>query len=287
MASKRMRLGIGGGELADEQWRSIAARVDSIDVETTVLGLPGVVDHAELLIDHLRRGDLDCALIPTRQLPLELPAQIELAAVPPRRTPLTALISNDGIILDEFGDGAVIGVEGPIQLAQVIHYRPELRPVVVSGVVRDSLRILDEQEIDALIFPAAFAEWMNLQERVSEILSLDVLVPPAGQGSVSVLVRAGDPGPTKIVQALDDGMAKLEVLAERMFVRWLTERRPTALAAALARQQGDDIRISGMAIDCAGRRRLRHAIEGPAVEAESLAVRMADELLDMHGGERL
>ncbi len=275
---KKFRIGIGAGDLAFEQWKSVEPRVEPDIVEADVIGLPGTVDHREVLIDRLLRGDLDAAVIPTRYLPTTLPEGVKIAAIPPRRTPLSALVTNDGIILDEFEEGAVIGVEGAIQMAQILFYRPELKVVVVRGAILDRLRKLDQEEIDALVVPAAYAEWLGIQERVSEILSVDVVMPVAGQGSLSFLVCKGDDRLSKMAHRLDEPMSRLEVMTERLAVSNLLEAR-SDLAGALARLQGDRIRLECMMVDPAGRQRLRYAADAPADDAKKLARKVSDAII--------
>ncbi len=284
MPKKKIRFGIGAGDLAVEQWRSVESRVEPEAVEADILGLPGRIDHREVLIDRLLHGDLDGAVIPTRHLPLTLPEGIELAAVPPRRTPLEALVTNDGIILDEFEEGAVIGVEGAIQMAQILHYRPELKIVVVRGAMRDRLRRLDDEEIDALVVPAAYAEWLGIQERVSEILSVDVVMPVAGQGSLSLLICKGNDRVAKLASKLNDPMSRLEIMTERHVVRHLLTSEGM-LAAALARMQGDRIHLECMVVDPGGRKRLRQAGDAPTADAKKLARQLADAISE-GGGQK-
>ncbi len=278
MTSARIRLGIGTGDLGIEQWRFLAERIAPIDVETEVLGRPNTMDHSEVLLDRLVRGSHDGVVMPTRHLPLTLPEGVALFAVAPRRTPLSAVVADDAILLDEFGAGAVIGVDGPLQAAQILFYRPDLRVVTVSGAVRDRLEVLENEEIDALIMPASYAEWLGIQDRVSEILPSDLMMPVAGQGTLSLVGREGDDNLKALAHKLDDRLARREVEAERLCVRMLKEGRPT-LAAALMTQQGETLHLEATVVDFGGRRRFHHAIDGPRDESLMLARSLAEELL--------
>lgn len=275
--ARPIKLGVGTGGLALEQWRSLEERVADVAYESEILGLEGTIDHSEVLLDRLMRGGQDGAVLPTRFLPTPLPPGIEIVAVAPRRTPLSAFLSYDGIIVDEFEAGAVIGVGGPLEAAQMIHYRPEFRVVVVPGNVRMQLSLLENEEIDALVAPAAFTEWLGIQDLVSEILGSDIMVPLTGQGSLSLIGREGESVLAPLGEALDDPMAHREVDWERDIVMRVSESRYT-LATALARQHGDEIEIDATVVDLGGRRRHSESMSGSRDDVESMINEISERL---------
>lgn len=274
-----IRLGIGMGDLALDQWKSLHERVGAVPVEVEVLGLPRSTDHAEVLLDRLAREVNHGVLIPTRYVPIELPEGIEIKAIGPRLTPLSAFLSYDGIILDEFERGAVIGVEGPLQAAQLLHYSPELTVVVVPGAISDRLRRLDDEEIDALVVPAAYAEWVGIQDRVSEVLPTDVMMPVAGQGSLSLLGRTGDDTLSDLADALGDRLALREVTTERATVREVRADGRNLHVATLMRQEGEMFLLAATIIDAGGRHRVSQEIEGTRDDLDDMARAMGEDLL--------
>jgi len=278
MAGK-IRLGIGVGDLALDQWRSLTDRVGSIPVEAEVLGLPRTTDHAEVLLDRVQRGANHGVLIPTRYVPIDLPEGVAIKAIGPRLTPLSAFLSYDGIILDEFEQGAVIGVEGPLQAAQLLQYRPELTVVVVPGAISDRLRRLDDEEIDALVVPAAYAEWVGIQDRVSEILPTDVMMPVAGQGSLSLLGPVDDDRLAPLAEKLDDRLAHREVTTERATVRHIRADGRHLHAAVLMRQEGETMLLAATIVDAGGRHRVSQEIEGTRDDLDDMARAMGEDLL--------
>jgi hydroxymethylbilane synthase len=209
---------------------------------------------------------------------MKLPDGVEVVAYTRRRTPFAAFLTYDGIILDEFESGAVIGVEGPGQAAQLIHYRPELRVVVMRGGAQQRLQRLEDGEIDALVVPAAWAEWLHIEDRVSEILSVDVIVPAAGQGSLCLLGRSGETTLDELGKKLNDRIARREIETERRAAAHLTEGG-IHIAAALAQQHGERMELDAMAIDAGGRHRIHRTVEGDPTKTEALARGVADEIL--------
>lgn len=280
MATSKLRVGMGKGGLAQRQWRSLENLVEVQEIEADTIGLEGTTDHGEVLIDRLLREELDAVVIPTPYVPIPTPPGIDIAAVAPRLTPLSAFVTYDAIILDEFEKGAVIGVEGQAQAAQLINYRPELTVVIVDGAIRHRLRRLDDEDVDALVIPAAFTEWLDLQDRVSEIFSVDVVVPTAGQGSLSLLRRSKDTRIDPLASRVEDVMARREIDVERLTVARLQEEG-AHLAAALARQQGKEITIDAMVVDAGGRHRFHRTVEGDRDDADALSGELVETILAM------
>ena len=81
--------------------------------------------------------------------------------------------------------------------------------------------------------PAAWAEWLNIQELVSEVLSTDVLVPLSGQGSLSLLGRRGETQLDSLAKKLEDAGSHRSVDIER------------AIETAVDRFGGLDILVCG------------------------------------------
>jgi len=285
MTPSRIRLGVGGGDLAVEQWRSLEEEVSSLALEVEVHGSERTTDHSEVLLDRLLSGLHDAVVVPSAHLPITLPETLEIAAVCRRRTPLSALVNDDAILLDEFEHGAVIGVQGPREVAQLLFYRPELTFVTVPGTMQERLACLDEEGVDALVLPAAYAEWIGIQDRVSEILPSEVLMPACGQGSLSVVARKGEENLRTLIRALNDPLARDEIETERSLVSELSRCR-CSHAAALMRHQGDLIEIEAMVVDIRGRARFHELVSGPRGEAKSLARSLAAELVSRRDASR-
>lgn len=280
MATAKLRVGMGEGGLAQRQFRSLEDLVGVEEIEVATLGLEGTTDHSEVLLDRLLREELDAVVIPTPYFPIPAPEGVEIAGVGARLTPLSAFVAYDGIILDEFEQGAVIGVDGQAQAAQLLHYRPELTFVIVDGAIRHRLARLDDEDVDALVIPAAFTEWLDLQDRVSEVFPVDVVVPAAGQGSLSLIRRSGDRRVDGLAKKIEDVMARREVDAELLTVQRLLDAG-TYHACALARQHGSVLSLDAMVVDAGGRKRFHHSIEGDREDADALSGELAETILAM------
>ncbi|MBI1786282.1 MAG: hydroxymethylbilane synthase, partial [Acidobacteria bacterium] len=100
----------------------------------------------------LLAGAIDLAVHSLNDLPTELPAGLELAAVPERADPRDAMV---GRRLSDLPPGGRVGSSSPRRAAQLRHLRPDLVVEPVRGNVDTRLRKLDEGQYQAILLAVA------------------------------------------------------------------------------------------------------------------------------------
>jgi hydroxymethylbilane synthase len=203
---------------------------------------------------------------------------VTLAAVTERFTPFDVLIARDDIILDELPDGSAISAHTPLRRAQLLHYRDDLGIVDYSGSLDERIRMLELGEVDGLVVSASAVEHLGYQDRVTEVLTTDVVIPAAGQGALGLQVHKGRKDLVRLARHLDDAVARAEVQTERAFLRELKAAGPTAVAA-LARLEGDELTLEGLVADRDGREFYRDSETGERGDELQVAARLARRLL--------
>src|SRR4029078_13518363 len=148
--------------------------------------------YTEELDDALLENRSASAVHSLKDVPTELPEGLVLGAIGHRATPFDVLVAKDGMMLDELPEGAKVGTSSLRRKAQLYLYRDDLDVVDVRGNVETRLKKLDAGKLDALVLAAAGLERLGLQDRVSEILTQDVMIPAPGQGILAVAIRVGD-----------------------------------------------------------------------------------------------
>jgi hydroxymethylbilane synthase len=162
--------------------------------------------------------------------------------------------------------------------AQLLWHRPDLRITDVRGNVDTRIAKLDRSpEWTAVILATAGLVRLGLESRISERLSLEVMLPAPGQGALAVTVRRDDPRAHEALRrALHEPAVELAVTAERAFLRALEGgcQVPIAAAAYLVDESGTRmLRLRGRVVALAGER----CVEGDGSTA-SLTVEAADAL---------
>ncbi len=230
----------------------------------------------------LRSGDVDMAVHSLKDLPLESPPGLVLAAVLLRADPRDALISREGQTLAELPAGAVVGSSSPRRRAQLLALRPDLEVRSLRGNVETRVAKVQRGDYDAALLAAAGLERIGLEAHIAERLPLSAMLPAPGQGALAVQCRAGDEAVISMLRALEQREVRLAVEAERAFLGGLgggcsapvgahaevVDGQCTLQAVVAAPDGSRIIRVSGQGDDPAalGRRLARQALELGAEE---------------------
>lgn len=220
----------------------------------------------------LQAGRVDLTVHSCKDLPMELPEGLPIAAFLRREDPRDVLALPEGAA--EWDVRLPAGSASPRRRVQLRELFPaaEVRPV--RGNVQTRLRKLDEGGYGALILAAAGMKRLGLERRISRYFEPEELLPAAGQGILAVQCRADMD--RAVFDCLRDREAEICALAERAFVQALDGGCSSPIAA-YARMEGDNVTVTGMYVD--GTERVRKgAASGPAGEGEALARALAKKL---------
>jgi hydroxymethylbilane synthase len=166
--------------------------------------------------DALARGEADIAVHSMKDLPTELLGGLAMSAVLEREDPRDTFISLKYDRLSETPTGARIGTSSMRRKAQLLAYRKDLEIVSLRGNVDTRLKKLEEQGLDGIILAYAGVRRMGFADRVREVLTMDVMVSPSGQGAIGIETRADDEA-ADLVRPLEDQNTRFEVNLERIF----------------------------------------------------------------------
>lgn len=184
-----------------------------------------------------RRADI--AVHSGKDLPSLTPDGLTIAAVPPRRDARDVLV---GSTLADLGPGARVATGSIRRRAQLAWLRPDLTFADLRGNIHTRLAQVDSH--DAIVVAAAALEWLELTDRVTEVLAPDTMVPQVAQGSLAVECRADDGHALELLAALEDALARRCFDAERAFLAAL-DGDCTLPAGAYARPADTDTDIDG------------------------------------------
>jgi hydroxymethylbilane synthase len=224
-------------------------------------------------------GRVDLAVHSLKDLPSELPAGLEIAAVPRREDPSDVLVSRGGAPLLALPRGARVGSSSPRRRAQLLAARPDLEVVAARGNVDTRLRRLREGRWDAIVLARAGLARLGRLEEVSEVIPHSVMLPAIGQGALAIVARRDAPEVRALLSQLDHPPSHREVTPDRA-LHSLLEAGCRAPVAGLARHLDGRLRLEGAAFDADGTTVLREDAEGPETDPQSLGREVARRLLD-------
>lgn len=215
----------------------------------------------------LREGRADLSVHSCKDLPMDFPPDLPLAAFTRREDPRDALVLPLGTA-ELRGPIGCSSLRRRLQLKELF---PDIETAPIRGNVLTRLRKLDSGEYGALVLAAAGLKRLGLEGRISRYFSVEEILPAAGQGILAVQRRAGLD--SSVLECLRERNAEDCALAERAFVRALDGGCSSPVAAHAVTEDGV-ITITGLYVDGAERMSRDH-VSGPRSQGEKLAWELA------------
>jgi hydroxymethylbilane synthase len=295
-----LRLGTRGSPLALAQTREVAGGLTSLGLAVEVIQIKTSGDRlaqaalgdfggkalfVKEIEEALLERRVDVGIHSLKDMPAALPPGLVLAAFPPREDPRDSLVTRRGGGLGDLTPGAVVGTSSPRRRALLLARRPDLRVEPIRGNLETRLAKLESGAYDALVVARAGLDRLGLTPAHAMALPAGEFLPAVGQGILGLEVREDDREARELVGRLDHAETRLQAEAERAFLRRLGAGCHTPVAGC-ARRDGDALSLTGLVASLDGATTLCSSISGPASSAETLGLKLADELL-ARGARRL
>jgi len=233
----------------------------------------------------LLNGSADIAVHSMKDVPVEKVPGLEVEVMLARANPLDALLSRDGLRLDELPPGARVGTSSLRRQCQLKAIRSDLVVADLRGNVNTRVRKLQEGQYDAIILACAGLERLGMDDLITEELGPPRWLPAATQGTIGVQCRADDAEVAALISVLSDPGTVLRTRAERAVATALQGSCQVPLAV-FAENEGQEFRVSGMVGMPDGSRVLRAESRGDPAQADALAAQVAGKLLGQ-GADRI
>ncbi len=233
----------------------------------------------------LLRREVDFAVHSMKDMPISFPINLCIACVTKRENPFDALISRNDIKLEDLPKGAKIGTGSLRRMSQLLHYRPDLNLMPLRGNLETRLKKLDTEGLDAIILAAAGLIRLGWDDRISEIIPPEILLPAMGQGAVGIETRKNDVDNQILLADMDDEETHYALDAERALVSQL-EGGCNVPIGAFATLNADQITLTGLVASLDGKTMYKKELTDIKTNAIALGRKMGDELIEM-GADRI
>ncbi len=226
-----LRIGTRGSALALAQSRWVAARLGALlgkAPEILIVRTTGDRDQTSELasfggagaftseIDRQQRdGAFEISVHSLKDLPTEGREGLVLAGVPSRAPVADCLVTRDGLRLEALPAGAVVGTGSARRSAQLRRLRPDLTVTGIRGNVGTRIEHVRGGKVDATLLARAGLVRLGLADEAAETLTVQQMVPAAGQGALAIVVHEDAHDAWAAVARLDDPATRAEVTAER------------------------------------------------------------------------
>ncbi len=261
-----VRIATRGSALAKAQTNLVADRLRAMDPEVTVslieIETAGDRDRVGSIAELTELGAFvravqeavledraDLAVHSLKDLPVDGPPGL-MVTFPERASVEDVLV---GARLGGLDDGALVGTGSPRRVAQLLGMRPDLRTTELRGNVDTRLRKVSDREVDAAVMARAGLERLGKESSVSEVLTVDQMVPAPGQGALAVEAREGSRG-AEWAADLDSPDLRPLLLTERALLSATGAGCRSALGA-VASWEGGAMCLTSFVADDRGPRR--------------------------------
>jgi hydroxymethylbilane synthase len=245
----------------------------------------GVGVFVSALRDVLLAGEIDVAVHSYKDLPSAAYPGLHIAAVPPREDPRDALVSREGLLLNQRPPGATVGTGAVRRIAQLHALGLQLRVAPIRGNVDSRIaRVVGPAaDLDAVVLARAGVARLGRTAELTETLDPMLMLPAPAQGALAVECRADDTDLVELLAALDHAPSRAAVVAERSLLATLEAgcNAPVAAYAEVAEgDHGDEIYLRGAVFSLDGVRDIRLSRTGTPADAAEIGKALAADLLD-------
>jgi hydroxymethylbilane synthase len=232
--------------------------------------------------DALLRTDIDLAVHSMKDVPVDLPAGLEIGVVTEREDPRDVLISKNNRKIEDMPPGARIGTGSLRRGFQLRNFNQAIEIVPLRGNLDTRIRKIESENLDGVIVAAAGMKRMGWIDRISQFIPLEIMLPSIGQGVLAVELRKDDHDIRKVLSFLNHEETWVEVTAERAFLKGLDGGCQLPIAA-FGKIRGEILTLKGLLGSIDGHTIISDEIEGRREEAEKMGFTLAEKILSSGG----
>jgi len=156
-------------------------------------------------------GSIDLAVHSMKDVPTVGHEALTICAILPRADVRDAFISVKHKSIKDLPKGALIGSASLRRRAQLAAMRPDLKFCLLRGNVGTRLRKLENGECDATMLACAGLSRLEQEERITQAVEIDVMLPAPAQGAIGIETRKSRDDLPAILAPLHDKKTELEI----------------------------------------------------------------------------
>ncbi|MEO0443742.1 MAG: hydroxymethylbilane synthase [Pseudomonadota bacterium] len=301
MPSQTLRIATRKSALALWQAEDVKARLENIHPHLRVELLPmssrgdkiidvplAKIGGKGLFVKELEQALLndkaDIAVHSVKDLPMEFPSGLGLAAICEREDPRDAFVSNHYGALDLLPQGARVGTSSLRRQCQLLAARPDLNILFLRGNVNTRLARLDAGDYDAIILACAGLLRLAMPERIKDFIAPEYCLPAGGQGAVGIECRTDDSQTLDLLAPLNHSKTAECVLAERAMNRRLEGGCQVPIACYATHTGNNQLWLRGLVGSPDGQQLIAKESTGLPENAEAIGIEVAEALLNDGAG---
>ena len=146
-----------------------------------------------------------------------------------RNDPREILITQSGKKLNELKINSIIGTSSYRREFQIKKIRSDINCKLIRGNVDTRIKKLNDGLYDAIILSYAGIKSLEIEDKITEIFSIEEIIPSAGQGIIALQCRNNDIEIISVLDAINDKETSSMAHAERNVLKVLEGDCETAI----------------------------------------------------------
>lgn len=253
-----------------------------LDVPLAMVGGKGLF--VKEIQEAMLRNEVDIAVHSMKDVPTFFPEGTGLRCITEREDPRDIAVLKAGVnSFMEIRQGGRIGTSSLRRKAQLLHLRPDLEMVDIRGNVQTRVGKLVDDNLDAVILAAAGMHRLGFSAQIGEYFAPTTCLPAIGQGALGLESRLADDATNQLIDFFNHPATAAAVTAERALLSTL-EGGCQVPIAAFGTVSGDQLELTGLVSDVAGKQVLKLTVTSPVAEAYETGVALAKQLLAAGAG---
>ena len=219
---------------------------------------------------------VDFAVHSLKDIPAELPDNLELTCVPKREEANDVFIAKDGSTLDTIKKGSVIGTSSLRRAVQITRARPDVTVKPIRGNIETRIRKVHDGEFDGIVLAEAGISRLHLDVKFQR-LSMDAFPPSPGQGALGIVSRRDNLPLVELLKKIEDPETRNSVEAERSLSMFVDSgcRFPVG---AFAHKENNRLKLKVIVYSIDGSRSIMVEKDSEVNQANDLGKQAAQEL---------
>lgn len=233
----------------------------------------------------LLEGEIDLAVHSMKDMPAEVVKGLKFAAVPKREDPRDVIILREGLnSFDELPIGATIGTGSKRRKYQLLRKRPDLNIVPIRGNIETRISKIESENLDGIVLAASGVIRADLEEKITEFLPVDLMIPAPAQGALALEIRENDEELEKMIDAIKDEISQIQTDAERSYLAGIDGSCHIPMGA-YCEVDGEKLTLTGIFGDEDGEKITVASLEGDRDNPKELGSNLAKLVLEKHREE--
>lgn len=217
---------------------------------------------------------IDFAVHSMKDLPIDRPQELMIAAIPKRATACDMVVTTSGLTIFELPMEATIGTSSLRRKAQLQSIRPDFVVTPMRGNIDTRLQKVLDEKIHAVVLAEAGLRRLDVPRRYMQRIPMDQMLPAPAQGALAVECRKNDPDVIRILEPINCAATWSATTAERAFLEAAGGGCAIPIAA-FAKEENGEIHLLAEVLSPDGSRKI--SLSGNGRDAMTLGYQLGEK----------